>query len=411
MDCFKRGGISAYATVILCLFVLISPLNSGDKAKENDKSRKANSDDGFSSEAVVFTDGEKSLLKSFTPWPMTVPADPGNEYSGVKWAEALGAQLFHDPVLSENKSISCASCHVRSLGLSDGKALPQAGVAPHVRNTQGLLNVGYQRWFGWDGGADSLWSASLRPMLSDIEMASSIESLAPKLRATSYLVESLSHNNIDVADLPDETLVVTVAKFIGAYMRTLVSGETSFDVYISAMLNGKESDHYPAAAKRGMKIFFGEGNCFVCHFGANFSNGEFHDIGRPFFTGVGQVDPGRFTGIQRVINDRYNLAGDFNGTNIDAELLKTTTVKSGQSNFGQWRTPSLRNLLLTGPYMHDGTLTTLRDVVDYYAEIDPDRLHTKGEAILKPFQWSERERDDLVVFLRTLSTRVSSGSE
>ena len=125
-------------------------------------------------EDIVFTDSEKSLLEAFTPWPAVVPADPGNEYSGLEWAEALGAQLFNDPVLSADQSISCASCHQSSKGFSDGYALPQAGAAPHVRNTQGLQNVGYQRWFGWDGGADSLWAASLRPMLSEIEMASDL---------------------------------------------------------------------------------------------------------------------------------------------------------------------------------------------------------------------------------------------
>lgn len=357
-----------------------------------------------SSGELVFTDSEKALLEAFSPWPTTVPPDPGNEYSGVAWAESLGATLFNDPVLSADQSISCASCHQHGNGLADGTALPQAGAAPHVRNTQGLLNVGYQRWFGWDGGADSLWAASLRPMLSEIEMASEIDSLAIKLRNTDYLTDALNENDINIASLDDETLVVTVAKFLGAYMRTLVSVNTSFDQFLSEMLSNSEVDsQYSTSAQRGMKIFFGEGNCFVCHFGANFSNGEFHDIGRPFFTGVGQVDPGRFAGIQRIKSDPYSLAGIFNGTNNESEILKTTTVKSGQVNFGQWRTPSLRNLTTTAPYMHDGSLETLRDVVDYYADIDTTRLHAKGEAILKPFNWSESERNDLVEFLETLS--------
>lgn len=355
-------------------------------------------------EEIVFTDSEKSLLEAFTPWPAVVPADPGNEYSGLKWAEALGAQLFNDPVLSANKSISCASCHQSSKGFSDGFALPKAGVAPHVRNTQGLQNIGYQRWFGWDGGADSLWAASLRPMLSEIEMASDIEGVAKKLRDTAYLAEALEQNDLEIAELDDETLVVTVAKFIGAYMRTFVSGKTSFDEFVSSLLpDGEVQSQYSLPAKRGLKIFIGEGNCFVCHFGPNFSNGEFHDIGRPFFTGVGKVDSGRFTGIQRLKSDPFNLDGRYNGTNVENEILKTTTVKSSQENFGQWRTPSLRNLLLTAPYMHDGSLATLRDVVDYYAEIDPARLHSKGESILKPFQWSDSEREDLVEFLKTIS--------
>ena len=283
-------------------------------------------------------------------------------------------------------------------------ALPQAGAGPHVRNTQGLLNVGYQRWFGWDGGADSLWSASLRPMLSESEMASNVSGLARRLRETDYLIEALLQVSIEVASLDDEQLVVTVAKVIAAYMRTIVSKETSFDRYLRVLLgNRADTGDYSVNAQRGMKIFFGEGNCFVCHFGPNFSNGEFHDIGRPFFTGIGQVDAGRFSGIQRLRNDPFNLLGKYNGTNVEVDILKTQTVKSGQINFGQWRTPSLRSLSLTAPYMHDGSLATLRDVVNYYAEIDPARLHGKGEAILKPLHWSDSERESLVEFLKTLS--------
>ena len=146
-----------------------------------------------------------------------------------------------------------------------------------------------------------------------------------------------------------------------------------------------------------------DANCHVCHFGPNFSNGEFHDTGRSFFTGVGQVDPGRYTGIKRVRQDPYNLPGRYNGTEVDHEIIKTRTVKLGQVNFGQWRTPSLRNLTTTAPYMHDGSIESIRAVVDSYADIDPDRLHSNGESILKPLNLSEQDRRDLVAFLESLS--------
>ena len=102
-------------------------------------------------------------------------------------------------------------------------------------------------------------------------------------------------------------------------------------------------------------------------------------------------------------DDRYNLAGNFNGAVDERELRKTQTVNLTQSNFGQWRTPSLRSLTDTAPYMHDGSLATLRDVVDHYSEIDPTRLHSKGEAILKPLNLDEQSKSDLVRFLETLS--------
>ena len=118
---------------------------------------------------------------------------------------------------------------------------------------------------------------------------------------------------------------------------------------------------------------------------------------------MGQVDPGRYTGIKRVRQDPYNLPGRYNGTEVDHEIIKTRTVKLGQVNFGQWRTPSLRNLTTTAPYMHDGSIESIRAVVDSYADIDPDRLHSNGESILKPLNLSEQDRRDLVAFLESLS--------
>ena len=352
---------------------------------------------------VTIDAGELALINAFGPWPAPVPADPGNEFSGLAWAESLGEHLFHDNSLSGNQTMSCATCHIRAMGFTDGRNVA-VGEEQHVRNTQGLLNAGHQHWFGWDGGADSLWAASIRPMLSDIEMNATVEVIAERFKNNAFVADRLK--NAGVNDIhSDEQWLVTIAKLLAAYQRTLVSPETAFDQYRTALLNGDviAQQRYPAAAKRGLKLFFGDANCHVCHFGPNFSNGEFHDTGRPFFTAVGQVDPGRYSGIKRVTTDVYNLAGRYNGTMQPAEIRKTTTVKIGQSNFGQWKTPSLRNLTQTAPYMHDGSLKTLREVVDSYADIDPTRLHSQGESILKPQRWSDRDREDLVSFLQTLS--------
>lgn len=355
---------------------------------------------------VVFTDSEIRRIKSMGPWPGVVPPDPGNELSGLAWAETLGEQLFFNQSLSGTGQISCASCHLPERGFSDGLKVA-TGIDQHVRNSPGLLNIGLQRWFGWDGGADSLWAASLRPLLSGIEMGGDVAGLAASLRKIPAVIESLTQHLAETRpdEIPDEDLLVFASKAIGAYSRTLRSAPTPFDRYREALVNDdrKGQLNYSISAKRGLKTFIGDANCRACHFGANFSNGEFHDIGRPFFTGVGQVDPGRHSGIKRVRQDPYNLAGKFNGTNNKNEALKVETVTLGQVNFGQWRTPSLRNLTLTAPYMHDGSLATLRDVVDFYAEIDTERLHAKGESILKPLQLDDDARQDLVNFLESLT--------
>lgn len=357
--------------------------------------------------AVDFTEREIALLEAFGPWPVNTPPDPGNEYSGVAWAEQMGEVLFHNTDLSQNQAISCATCHQSALGFSENRPVAVANET-HVRNTQGLLNVGLQRWFGWDGGADSLWAASLRPMLSTVEMNATVETVAVRMRKNEAFVNTLHQNDISINELNDEKLVVLIAKSIGAYQRTLVSGTTAFDLFRMGLLSNDEIglSAYTESEKRGLKLFLGSANCHVCHFGPNFSNGEFHDIGRSFFTAVGQVDGGRYAGIKRVRQDHYNLVGPFSSGNNPDDARKTETVTLGQVNFGQWRTPTLRNLSLTGPYMHDGSLATLRDVVDFYAEIDTTRLHAQGETLLNPQRWSDADRNDLVNFLMSLSNVV-----
>ena len=358
--------------------------------------------------SISFTDTEIQQIRAHGPWPIDFPDDPGNELSTLPWAVQLGEQFFNDKNLSGPGSVSCADCHHADKGFSDGLPVAQ-GTGTHVRNTQGLLNIALQRWLGWDGGADSLWAASLRPMFNEIEMQNTEQGVAEYIR---MLPESIwqyarlpNNTPINIKDLDAAQLSVLVAKTIAAYTRTLSSPETEFDRFRMALLKNDQTEinEYPAAAKRGLKLFLGEANCWLCHFGPNFSNGEFHDVGRPFLTGVGQVDPGRYNGIKRLRQDPYNLLGEFAQSATELEKLKTESVKLGQSNWGEWRTPTLRNLSLTAPYMHDGSIPTLRGVVDFYADIDPDRLHTDGEAILKPMELSEQQREDLVTFLLTLS--------
>jgi cytochrome c peroxidase len=160
---------------------------------------------------------------------------------------------------------------------------------------------------------------------------------------------------------------------------------------------------YPDPARRGLAIFVGKGRCNICHIGPNFTNGEFHDVGIAFFSGAGQVDEGRYNGIGRVQASRYNLLGPFNDDATASTATGTRYVAREHRNFGEFRVPSLRNVARTAPYMHNGSLPTLRDVVKHYSEIDEDRLHADGERILRPLHLSESEIDDVVAFLESLS--------
>ena len=357
---------------------------------------------------VVFSVEEQARIRLHGPWPVPVPPDPGNEYSGLAWAEEAGRLLFSDSGLSGNNAISCASCHQVKSGFSDRRAVA-IGSKVHFRNTQTLLNAGLQKWFGWDGGTDSLWAATLRPLLSNIEMDNSVQGIATYLRQApqykTYLQRRVNDERVALSALSDAEVAVKAAKFVAAYVRTIASGVTPFDKFRDALAQGNSIDErdFSLSARRGLKLFTGSANCHVCHYGANFSNGEFHDIGRPFFIGRGQIDTGRYSGIQRLRSDPYRLSGIFNGTDNRREIRKTQSVKLSRADWGRWRTPTLRNLVDTSPYMHDGSIATLRGVIDAYADIDTDRLHSEGESILKPLDLSERQRDDLVAFLRALS--------
>jgi cytochrome c peroxidase len=343
-------------------------------------------------------------ILAFGPWPPPPVRDPSNRVSAQPAAIALGATLFHDARLSRDGTLSCASCHQPARAFSDG--LPRAqGLLPGIRNTPGLANVGQQRWFGWDGANDNLWAQSLRPLLDAREMGSSLPQLAHQLRDQPDLREAYRKAFGHAPSGDDEAVAVDAAKALAAYQETLITPRTPFDVFRDAVARGDRAAAatYPAAAQRGLALFLGRGRCYVCHGGPSFSNGEFSDIGMPFFIARGQVDPGRHGGIQALQRSRYNLLGPFNDDAARSSATPTRHVLLEHRHYGEFKVPSLRNLARTAPYMHDGSLKTLREVLRHYSELDQNRLHADGEAILVPLRLSEQETEDLLAFLASLN--------
>jgi cytochrome c peroxidase len=136
----------------------------------------------------------------------------------------------------------------------------------------------------------------------------------------------------------------------------------------------------------------------------------FHDVGVPFVAAPGRVDGGRHEGIKRLRADPFNLLGAYNDDPTGAAAIKTRHVEPQHVNFGQFKTPSLRNVALTAPYMHDGRLATVREVVRHYSQLDMERIHTHGEQLLRPLRLSESGIDDVVAFLESLSDpRATAG--
>ena len=337
------------------------------------------------------------------PWPVSAARDASNAVSGHDAAIALGHRLFFDARLSSTGTISCATCHVPERGWTDGRARA-VGLAEVDRNTPTVLDVGLHRWFGWDGRADSLWAQSFKPILEAREMGATGTHVARLVRddATLTCLHARAFGAAPSAD-PDRALV-HAGKALAAFLETVRSGRTAFDDFRDALARGdaQAAARYPEPARRGARIFL-KSQCNVCHFGPAFTNGEFHDVGVPFALPGGRVDAGRHEGVKRLRADRFNLLGPWSDDATGAAGMKTRHVEITHAAFGQFKTPTLRNLRHTAPYMHDGRYASLRDVVRHYSELDVERIHTHGEQLLRPLKLTAAESDDLVAFLESLT--------
>lgn len=362
----------------------------------------------YSNEVLNFTEAERISILTHGPWPMEFQLDKSNQLSGNQVAIEFGKNLFFDPRLSNNKKFSCASCHQPEKNFTDGLDLSRSADDKKFlhRNTPSLLNLAHERWFGWGGESDSLWSHSIRPLLAKEEMGNTPETIKtyilsqPDYKKTYSLLLNQSPKNHS-----SEQVLVNIAKTLAAFQETLITGPSSFDQFRNAMKanDTKKMAEYPLSAQRGLQIFIGKGRCNVCHIGGNFSNGEFSDIGIPFFVENG-VDFGRYQGIETVKASPYNRLGKYSDTQEESQIWWTKQVYLQHKNFGEFKVPSLRNIALTGPYMHNGSLATLEDVINHYDNIDLERLHADGESILQPLNLSQQERSDLLSFLVSLTS-------
>jgi cytochrome c peroxidase len=344
-----------------------------------------------------FSDGEIKLILSHGPWPVPTAHDPTNRVSGKPDAIEFGTLLFFDQRLSGSGTKACASCHVPERNWTDNLRTG-VGMAELDRNTPTLMNVRGQRWYGWDGAADSLWSQSLRPIVDARELAATPRHVARLVRDDEQL--SCHYRKVfGAAPSPtdDEAVFVGVGKVLAAFQETLFSGRTPFDQFRDALARGESpaSQSYSTPAQRGLQIFVGKGGCTSCHSGANFTNGEF------FITGLSRVeplrnpDPGRHAGIRQLRESRFNLLGPYNDDTTGASAAHTRQVAMERVSSGEFKVPPLRNLMLTAPYGHAGDVETIAEVVRLHAN-DGQRA---GAPNLTP-----REQTDLVVFLESLST-------
>lgn len=354
-----------------------------------------------------FTPDEVRRILQHSPLPAP-PGDKSNARADDPAAARLGHFLFFDPRLSGNGHLSCASCHDPERGFADGRPRSE-GARPGRRNTPALWNVAYNRWFFWDGRADSLWSQALKPMENVDEMAGSRDAvfrLVKEDRELRAAYEAIFGAFPPAADRASVNRVfVAVGKSLAAHQRRIVSRGAPFDVFVEGLRAGDPARLAALSepARRGLAIFVGRGQCRTCHGGPNFTDGEFHDIGVPNAPDLGP-DAGRVDGVTRLTRDEFQAGGSFSDDPQSEAARTTAFLDPNASVRGQVKTPSLRNVATTAPYMHQGQLATLADVVRYYSTLEgrtppgPD-----DEKILAPLNLDERESADLVAFLEALT--------
>ncbi len=293
--------------------------------------------------------------QSGQPLQVSVPQDNPQSPDKV----ALGAQLYFDTRLSGDDSISCATCHSPSTGWANHRAT-DIGIKGQVgsRNSGTILNAAFMEFQFWDGRARSLEAQALGPIHNPIEMGETTGHVIPKLNAVpGYRTQFRTVFGTNVTE-------DGIAKAIAAFERTVITGSSPYDRYLAG-----EKGALAADARRGLAVFSGKGRCVLCHGGPMLSDRSFHNLG----VGMNRPSPdiGR-EAVTRLSRDR-----------------------------GRFKTPSLRNVALTWPYLHDGSAGSLDDVLDLY--VRGGEPNPNLDPMIRPVPLTGAERADLKAFLTALT--------
>jgi cytochrome c peroxidase len=289
--------------------------------------------------------------------PTEIPYPDYNPYSKAK--ADLGRMLFHDTIMSGGRTMSCATCHVANLAWGDGRprAIGEAKAAMSFR-TPTLLNVAWVSPLGWTGKFRNLEAVAFTPITSTMNMNLPEPVLIERLKAVPDYVQRFAEAFDDGAISQKN-----IEKALATYERTIVSSEAPFDLWVKG-----EDDAISASAKRGFHLFNTKAHCSECHSGWAFTDSSFHDI------------------------------GSAQGDDIGRGAIFKTSVKLRYA----FKTPTLRDVALRAPYMHDGSVATIEEVIELYNRGGIDRP-SRSESI-KPLGLTQEEKDDLIAFLKTLTS-------
>lgn len=309
-----------------------------------------------SAEKTLLVDGIS--VPDIGPLPAIVPIPPTNLNYQSKIE--LGKQLYFDGRLSKNGAISCAFCHLPTAGFADPKQFSLGvGGAKGGRQAPTVLNAAFNSFQFWDGRAGSLEEQAIGPIENPIEMAETHEHVVAKLgqiKGYQAQFQKVFGTGVNLQG---------IANAIAAYERTIISTNSSFDQYVLGNPSAMNKQ-----AVRGMALFKGKARCILCHNGPNFTDNAFHNLGVPQ-VGPLKEDLGRFT-VTRQEKDKR-----------------------------AFKTPTLRSIAKTAPYMHDGVFPTLEEVIDFLNKgggSDPNK-----SPLMKPLGLTPREQADLLAFLQALT--------
>ena len=272
---------------------------------------------------------------------------------------ALGRRLFFDPILSADSTMACASCHHPEHGFAGADGRPR-GIRGQQLNRRAptLLNRAYGQAFFWDGRTGSLEEQSLEPIANPQEMGSTVADALKRLQA------SPDYKARFAAAFDDGVTAPNLGKALASFERMLLRGDSAVDRFRA---NGRR-EGMSTAERHGLWIYESKGQCWRCHSGPNFTDERLHNTGVNW--GQAPLDLGRFAVTKR------------------------------EDDRGKFKTPTLRGVALTAPYMHDGSMKTLQEVVEYYNK--GGRTNPHLDPILQPLHLSKDELDDLVAFLKSL---------
>jgi len=304
-------------------------------------------------------------------WQIHVPANLGGKMPELRFpitreGYELGKMLFFDPILSGNNTIACASCHKPHLAFTDGLALSDKGVSgkPLSRNTPSIVNTAWMSGLFWDGGAKDIESLALGPLEHEDEMNQNIHELVLELRNDSV------YSSRFIKVFPDEGITPhTIIRSLGQFQNALVSGNSRYDYFRRSEAGRSLS----SLELQGLALI--EKHCASCHSSDLFTDNLYHN-----------------NGLDSIFSDDTFLQ----------TRLGRYRITRDSNDLGKYKTPTLRNISLTAPYMHDGRFATLNEVLDHYSE-GIKQSPTLDEKLSQPLRLSQHEKRAIAEFLHSLT--------